>query len=243
MSSDGGCHVNQRTHANTNRVATTKRSWCCVANARPTKRDRTAASSQHPSEMRPTICGLPSHRGFTWWLRLRVCRGATTLRRMVMVISSRQICLLVTCKWRYCCRFWAFHGVSVVPIGALLAVPAAVAFGCVCLSHVSGWLRLVEVFAVVPLGVSCFLSCRRGILGGPSERSCFIAAFGYKRPRRASRVLQVGSQWHGFTFYDPGFFETLSMLSRIMSPLIVSPVLCVGSPPRVVSKRVKWWLT
>ena len=39
---------------------------------------------------------------------------------------------------------------------------AAVAFGCVCLSHVSGWLRLVEVVAVVPLGVSCFLSCRVG---------------------------------------------------------------------------------
>ena len=29
-----------------------------------------------------------------------------------------------------------------------------------CLSHVSGWLRSVEVFAVVPLGVSCCLSCR-----------------------------------------------------------------------------------
>ena len=70
--------------------------------------------------------------------------------------------LLVTCKWRYCCRSWAFHGVSGVPIGALLAVPAAVAFGCVCLSHVSGWLRLVEVFTVVPLGVSCFLSCPVG---------------------------------------------------------------------------------
>ena len=30
--------------------------------------------------------------------------------------------LLVTCKWRYCCRFWALHGLSGVPIGALLVV-------------------------------------------------------------------------------------------------------------------------
>ena len=43
-----------------------------------------------------------------------------------------------------------------------LGCSAAVAFGCVCLSHVSGWLMLVEVFAVIPLGVSCFLSCRVG---------------------------------------------------------------------------------
>ena len=57
---------------NTNRVATTRRAWCCVANARPTKRDRTAASSQRASAMRPTICGLPSDLCFAWWLRLRV---------------------------------------------------------------------------------------------------------------------------------------------------------------------------
>ena len=38
----------------------------------------------------------------------------------------------------------------------------AVAFGCVSLSRVSDWLRLVELFAVVPLGVSCFLSCGVG---------------------------------------------------------------------------------
>ena len=30
--------------------------------------------------------------------------------------------LLVACKWRYCCRLWALHGVSGVPIGALLVV-------------------------------------------------------------------------------------------------------------------------
>ena len=30
--------------------------------------------------------------------------------------------LLVTCKLRWCCRFWALHGVSGVPFGALLAI-------------------------------------------------------------------------------------------------------------------------
>ena len=31
--------------------------------------------------------------------------------------------LLVTCKWRHCCRFWTLHhGVSDVPIGAPLVV-------------------------------------------------------------------------------------------------------------------------
>ena len=30
--------------------------------------------------------------------------------------------LLVTCKWRCCCRFRALHGVSGVPNGALLVV-------------------------------------------------------------------------------------------------------------------------
>ena len=59
--------------------------------------------------------------------------------------------------------FWAL--LSVVPIGASFVLQQG--FGCVCLSHVSGWLRLVEVFAVVPLGVSCFLSCR--------VRGCFVA--------------------------------------------------------------------
>ena len=30
--------------------------------------------------------------------------------------------LLVTCKWRYCCRFWALRGLSGVPIGVLMVV-------------------------------------------------------------------------------------------------------------------------
>ena len=55
----GCCHVTQRTPINTNRAATTKRAWCCVANARSTKRERTAASSQRASAKKPTICGPP----------------------------------------------------------------------------------------------------------------------------------------------------------------------------------------
>ena len=52
-----------------------------------------------------------------------------------------------------------------------LGCSATVVLGCVCSSHVSGWLTSVEVFAVVPLGVSCFLSCWVGrILCGPLER-------------------------------------------------------------------------
>ena len=61
-------------------------------------------------------------------------------------------------------------------------VSAAVAFACVCLSQVSGWLRSVDVFAVVPLEVCCFPSCR---VGGylarenvGAQASCFDAAFG-----------------------------------------------------------------
>ena len=49
--------------------------------------------------------------------------------------------LPVTCKWRYCYRFWALHGVGGVPTGALLVILQQELSGCVCLSHVSGWLR------------------------------------------------------------------------------------------------------
>ena len=68
------CHVTQRTPINTHRVATTRRPWCCVANARSTTRDGTATSSQRASARRPTICGLPSDLGFARWLNLRVWR-------------------------------------------------------------------------------------------------------------------------------------------------------------------------
>ena len=65
-----------------------------------------------------------------------------------------------------------------------------------------GWLTSIEVFAVVPLGVSCFLSC---CVGGyfvarqnvGTQAGCFIAALGCRRPprhARTSRVLEVGSQ-------------------------------------------------
>ena len=96
--------------------------------------------------------------------------------------------------WSQWCSDWCALGCS-----------AAVAFGSVCSSHVSGWLMLVEVFPVVPLGVSCFLSCwvwgyyvaRWNVR---AQAGCFIAAFGHRRPPRhvsTSRVLEVGSQWHG----------------------------------------------
>ena len=96
--------------------------------------------------------------------------------------------------WSQWCSDWCALGCS-----------AAVAFGCICSSHVSGWLMLVEVFPVVPLGVSCFLSCwvwgyyvaRWNVR---AQAGCFIAAFGHRRPPRhvsTSRVLEVGSQWHG----------------------------------------------
>ena len=60
-------------------------------------------------------------------------------------------CLLsfLGAPWSQWCPDWCALGCS-----------AAVAFGCVCSSHTSGWLRFFEVFAVVPLGVSCFLSYR-----------------------------------------------------------------------------------
>ena len=51
--------------------------------------------------------------------------------------------------WSQRCSEWCAPGCS-----------AAVAFGCVCLSHISGWLTSVEGFAVVPPRVSCLLSCR-----------------------------------------------------------------------------------
>ena len=81
-----------------------------------------------------------------------------------------------------------------------LGCSARVAFGCVCSSHVSGWLTSVEVFAAVPLGVPCFLVCGVGRYlvvrqNVGTQASCFIAAFGYRRPprhARTSRALEVG---------------------------------------------------
>ena len=123
-------------------------------------------------------------------------------RRYARIHRAASDMLLVTCKWRYCCRFWALHGVNGVPIGALLVVLQQ---WLLVSSHVSGWLTSVEVFAAVPLGVPCFLSCWVGRYfvahwNVGAQAGCFIAAFGYRRhPRhaRTSRVLEVGKQWHG----------------------------------------------
>ena len=49
---------------------------------------------------------------------------------------------------------------------------ATMAFGCVCSTHVSGWLTSVEVFAVIPLGLSCFLSA---LERWSAQAGCFIA--------------------------------------------------------------------
>ena len=68
-----------------------------------------------------------------------------------------------------------------------LGCSATVAFGCVCPSHVSGWLTSVEVFAVVHL--DCLAFCRvaqafhRGIRKHAAAASC--------------AHVWVGSQWHG----------------------------------------------
>ena len=67
--------------------------------------------------------------------------------------------LHVTCKWRYFLSFLGPPWSQWCSDWCALGGSAIVAFGCVCSSHVSGWLMSVEVFAVVPLAVSCFLSC------------------------------------------------------------------------------------
>ena len=66
-----------------------------------------------------------------------------------------------TVRRQTCCLSRA-SGVIVVVSGPSMVPVVFLAFGGVCLLHVSGWLTLVEVFAVVPLGVSCFLLCRVG---------------------------------------------------------------------------------
>ena len=98
------------------------------------------------------------------------------------------------CKWRHCCRFWALHFVSGVPIVALLVVlqqRLLVAFVC------DARLRLVEVFAVVPLGVTCFLSSRVGDTLWPVRALECRQVVSSRHSARTSRVLEVGSQWHG----------------------------------------------
>ena len=94
------------------------------------------------------------------------------------------------CQW---CSDWCALGCS-----------ATVAFGCVCSSYVFGWLTSVEVFAAVPLwSVLLSVVLGRGILCRPLARCRQVVSSrhsdtgGPPRHARASRVLGVGSQWHG----------------------------------------------
>ena len=90
-----------------------------------------------------------------------VCRIPTTLQ-----IGNTHECTVR----RQICRLSRASGVIVVASGpSLVSVVFRFARSwlfCnsgfwlrVCLSHVSGWLTSVEVFAAVPLGLSCVLSC------------------------------------------------------------------------------------
>ena len=120
---------------------------------------------------------------------------------IIPFVATKQHCrsairtntLLVTCK---CCYLLSFLGPPWYQWPSdwcALGCSAAVAFGCVCSSHVSGWLRLVEVFVAV--GVSCFLLCRVGkTLCGPLARWERRQVYSL---RHSSRVLEVGRLWHG----------------------------------------------
>ena len=146
-------------------------------------------------------------RGFFCQFIIRcVCRRHTTLQFGIthgtpcavrFVACQVQVAIMLSFlgpPWCHWCSDRCAFGCS-----------AAVAFGRVCSLPVSGWLTLVEAFAAVPLGVSCFLSCWVGGYFVASQNvgaqaGCFIAAFGYRRPprdARTSRVLEVGRQWHG----------------------------------------------
>ena len=128
---------------------------------------------------------------------LCVRRSPTTLQ----IGNTHEHCaasdmLLVTCTWCYCCRFLGPPWCQRCSDWCALRSSATVAFGCVCSSHVSGWLTSVEVYAAVSTW-SVLLVARWNV---GAQANCFIAAFGCKRPprhARTSRVLGVGSQWHG----------------------------------------------
>ena len=107
----------------------------------------------------------------------------------------------------------------------------------VCSSHVSGWLTSVEVFAAVPLGVSCLLSCWVGgyFVGRWSvgaQAGCFIAAFGYRQPprhARTSRVLGSGASGMGANAVDrkSTFFDVFKISARPCWP-----PLRASTPPK-----------
>ena len=90
---------------------------------------------------------------------------------IIAFVANQQLCRSAMRTNTPCCvRYVACH-VQVALLLSFLGPPwcqwcsdwcapgcyATVAFGCVCSSHVSGRLTSVEVFAAVPLGVSCTL--------------------------------------------------------------------------------------
>ena len=115
-----------------------------------------------------------------------VCRNTTTLqigntrehtvRRQICCLSRASGVFVVVSSppWRQWCSDWCALGCA-----------AIVAFGCVCSSHVSGWLRL-DVFGSVLLSV---VSCRE-ILCGPLERRGARSLF-HTSGRRVMRARLV----------------------------------------------------
>ena len=92
------------------------------------------------------------------------------------------------CQW---CSGWCARGCS-----------AAVAFGWVCLSHVSGWFRLLR--CSLWLHLKCLAFCRvrgyrvaRGNVGAQAGCSRHSAAQWPPHHPRTARVLDVESKWHG----------------------------------------------
>ena len=119
-----------------------------------------------------------------------VCRRHTTLQigdtheytvRRQICCLSRASGVIVVPLWSQWCADWCALGCS-----------AAVAFGCVFLSHISGWLTLVEVFAVVPTwSVLLSVVSGREKLRGPLERWGAGRLFHRGTRRRVTRARLV----------------------------------------------------
>ena len=92
--------------------------------------------------------------GYGKQLRQSLAYGVRYVACHVQVVSLLSFLGPPWCQW---CSDWSALGCS-----------ATVASGCVCSSLVSGWLTSIEVFAAVPLGVSCFLSTSRVLGTGAS---------------------------------------------------------------------------
>ena len=112
----------------------------------------------------------------------QLCRSATRTNTpcgVIYVACHVGVALLLTflgLPWSQWCSDWCALGCS-----------PAVALGCVCLSHVSGWLTLVEVLAVV---TTCPLErwsagrlCHRGIRLQAAAASCaHVSCSGGREP-------------------------------------------------------------